>query len=109
MYSATNPTAFLRKLKIAPTTVPTIAGNASTTFPASLLSASASLSNYFFNVPSSFGGEPPVPLPTAPVMARAIIVIDIERAVSPENMVTPCSRNKVRILSAKDVSLSRTF
>ena len=33
---ATNPTAFPRKLRIAPTTLPTIAGNASTAFPASL-------------------------------------------------------------------------
>ena len=49
--SATNPTAFPRKLKIAPTTLPTIADNASTAFPASLLSASASLSNHFLKIP----------------------------------------------------------
>ena len=101
--SATNPTAFLRKL--VSTTFPTITGNASTAFPASLLSASASLSNYFFKIPSSFGGEPPFPLPPpkAPVMARTIVEIVIEKAVSIENIVLPCSRNKVRILSANDV------
>ena len=48
VYSATNPTVFPRKQKMAPTTLPTIAGNASTAFPASLLSASANLSNHFF-------------------------------------------------------------
>ena len=63
LYSATNPTAFPRKLKIAPTTLPTIAGNASAVFHASLLSASASLSNHFFRVPLNFDGEPPV-IPT---------------------------------------------
>ena len=42
-------------------------------------------------------------------MASTIVEIDIERAVSTENMVMPCSRNKVRIISAKDVFLSRTF
>ena len=83
-------------------------GNASTAFPASLLSAFASLSNYFFKAPSSFGGEPPVPLPPSktPVMARAIVEIVIERAVSIEKMIIPCSQNKVRILSANDVFLS---
>ena len=45
--SATNPTALPKKLKKAPTTLSTIADNASTTFPASLLSASSNLSNYF--------------------------------------------------------------
>ena len=48
--------AFSRKLKMAPTTLPTIAGNASATFPASLLSASANLANH----PSSFHEEPPL-------------------------------------------------
>ena len=54
---------FPGKLKIAPTTLPTIAGNVLTVFPASLLSASVSLSNHFFKAPSSFGGEHPVPPP----------------------------------------------
>ena len=44
MSLATNPTAFPRKLKIVPTALPAIAGNASTAFPESLLSVSASLS-----------------------------------------------------------------
>ena len=58
-------TALPRKLKMAPTTLPTIAGNASAAFPASLLRASASLFNLFFKPPSSFGGEvePPHPPP----------------------------------------------
>ena len=103
--SVTNLTAFLKKLKIAPTTLPTIAGNASTIFPASLLSASASLPNHFFKIPSSFGGEPPIPAspPKTPVIASTIVEIVIERAVSIENIVIPCSRKRVRILSAKDV------
>ena len=50
--SATNPTVFPRKLKIAPAALPTIAGNTSTAFPASLLSQSADLSNHFFKAPS---------------------------------------------------------
>ena len=92
--SATNLTTFPRKPKIAPTTLPTIAGNASTDFPASLLSAFASLSNHFFKSPSSFGGEPPVPLPPpeAAVIARTIVEKVIEKAVSFENMVMPCSQ-----------------
>ena len=97
---------------MAPTTLPTMAGNVSTAFPASLLSASASLSNHFFKVPLSFDGEPSAPSlppPKTPVMARTIVEIVFERAVSIKNMVIPCSRNKLRILSAKDISLSRTF
>ena len=41
------------------TTLPTIAGNASAAFSASPLSASASLSNYFFKASLFFGGGPP--------------------------------------------------
>ena len=65
----------------------------------------AILSNHFFKTASSFGGEPPVslPPPKTPVVVRTITEIVIEKAVSTENMVMPCSQNKVRILSAKDV------
>ena len=107
--SATNPTTLPKNLRMAPTTLPTVAGNASETFPVSLLSASASLSNYFFKVPLSFDGGPPaLPRPPkTPVMARTTIEIVIERAASIENIVISCSRNKVRILSFRDVSLSR--
>ena len=63
---ATDLTAFPTKLKIAPTALPTIAGNTSTAFPASLLSACANLSNHFFKIPSSFVGEPPALAPTPP-------------------------------------------
>ena len=110
--SATNPTAFPRKLKIALTKLPMMAGNVSAAFPASLLSVPANLSNHFFKVPLSFDGEPPssqLPPPKTPVMARAIVEIVMDRAVSIVAIVIPCSRNKVQILSAKDVSLSRTF
>ena len=64
--SATNLTALPKKLKMAPTTLPTIAGNAST-------------------------------------------ALKIENMVRIENTVMPCSRNKVRILFAKDVFFSGTF
>ena len=109
--SATNPTTFPRKLKIAPKALPTIAGNSSTAFPASLLSVFASLSNHFFNTPSSFGGGPPAPPPPQkiPVVANIIVETVIEKAVSIENILMPCSENKVRILSANDVLRSRTF
>ena len=92
MYSATNPTAFPRKLKITQITLPTIAGNALTPYPASLLSASANLSNIFFKIPLSFDGELPAPLPTprTSVIARTIVEIVIEKAVNIENMVMPC-------------------
>ena len=73
--------------------------NFSTTFPSNLLSASASLHNH----PSSFG-EQTEPRPTPPktsAMARKIVEIVIKRAVSIQNMVMPCSQNKVqRIFSA---------
>ena len=104
--SATNRRDFPRKLKIAPKALPTVAGNASRVFPASLLSASANLPNYFFKIPSSFGEEPLAPLPPppkTPVMARAIVEIVIERAVNIKNMVLPCSRKRTRIVSANYV------
>ena len=104
--------SFQENIKRAPTTLPTTAGKASTAFPASLLSASANLFNHFFRVPQPFDGEPPVtlpPPPNTPVMERTVVKIVMERTVSIENMVMPCSRNKVRIFSVKDASLSRTF
>ena len=94
---------------MAATTLSTMAGNASTAFSASLLSASANLSNHFFKTSLSFGEEPPAPLPPpkTPVMKRMIVDIITEKAVSTEKIVMPCLR--VRILSANDVSSSRTF
>ena len=75
-----------KRPKMAPTTLPTRAGNASTVLPASLLNASASLFNHLFKTPSSFGGDPPPPPPPPPlrthVMASTIVEIVIERAVS---------------------------
>ena len=107
MCSATNPTTLPKKL----TTLSTIAGNASTAFPASHLSASASLFNHLFKTPSSHGGELPTPTPTPKVPVIAIIIVEMvtERAVNTGNVVMPCSRNKIPILSAKDVFLSKTF
>ena len=76
------------KPKMAPATLPTRAGNASTVLPASLLNAAASLFNHLFKTPSSFGGDPPPPPPPPPpplrthVMASTIVEIVIERAVS---------------------------
>ena len=102
--SATNPTALLRKLKIAPTTLPTTADNASTASLARLLSASANLSNHFFKISLSFGAEasePPSPPPKAAVIASTIVKIVMERAVSIDIMVITCSRNKVQIFPPK--------
>ena len=50
-------------------------GNASTAFPASLLSASAKLSNHFFKVPLSFDAGPPAPPlpPKTPVIAGQLL------------------------------------
>ena len=89
---------------MAPTTLPTIAGNASAVFPASHLSASACLFNHLFKTPLSFGVEPPPPPPPPP---PKIVEMVVERAVSIENMA--CSRNRARMFSAKDVFLSRNF
>ena len=43
--------AYPRKLKIVPTTLPTIEGNASTVFPTNLFSVFANLSNHFSRPP----------------------------------------------------------
>ena len=112
--SATNPVV-LTKTLIATTTLTTIAGNASTTFLASLLSASASLFNHLLKTPSFFDGEPPPsppppsPSPKTTETVSTIVEKVIERAVSSEIMVQPWSQNKVRILSVKDVFLTTTL
>ena len=96
---------------MAPTTLPTMAGYASAAFPASLLSASANLSDHFFKVPLSFGGEPPVPPPPpkSPMTESTIIAMPAKKAESVEIMVIICSQIKIRILSGKGLFLSRTF
>ena len=90
--SATNPVA-LTKTLIASTTLTAIAGNTSSAFPASLLSASASLFNHLLKTPSFFDGEPPSsPLPPPPKTTEIVSTIIekvIERAVSTETMVQP--------------------
>ena len=111
--STTNPTALSGKLKISLTTLPTIAGNSSTAFPASLLRASNSLFSHFlrffyllvkkilshfFKIPSSFGGEDPEaagPLPETPIIASIIVEIVIESTASIDISVIPCSLNDV--------------
>ena len=109
--SVTNPTALPKKLKMASSTFRKMAGNDLTAFPTSILSASANLSNYFFKTPSSLDGEPLAhpPPPETPAMASKNVEKVIEMAVCLEDMVMPCSRNQVQILSAKDIFLSRTF
>ena len=81
--SAINSTTLLKKLRMAPVTVPMMAGNASTVFPAGLLSASANLFNHFFKALSSFGGEagtrPPLPPPKLPMPESTIIVIPVTK------------------------------
>ena len=73
---------------MAPKTLSTITVNASTAFPASLLSASASLFNLLVeNVVLLLLLLPP---PKTLVMATTIVEIVIERAVNIENMVMPC-------------------
>ena len=111
VFSATNPAVFPGKLKIKPTTALSTAGNASTAFPASLLSASANLSNHFFKAPSSFSREPPVPLPPpkSSMTESAIVAILAKRAERVEIIVTICSPIKIPVLSGKGVFLSRTF
>ena len=86
-----------------------IDGNVSTAVSKCLLSASASLFNHLFKAPSLFDGEPPPPHSKIPVISSAIVKIVIKREVSIESIVMPCSRNKVRILSAKDLFFSTTF
>ena len=85
--SATNPTPLPKKPERALTTLPTIAGNTSTAFHASLLSTSASLPNHLFSSPSS-----PLPRPKAPAVASTIAEMVIEREVSIEKIFIPCSR-----------------
>ena len=61
VFSAKNPTALPKKLKIAPATLTKIVGNASTAFLGCHLIASASLFNHLFKTHSFFDGEPPPP------------------------------------------------
>ena len=92
VFSAKNPTALPKKLKIAPATLTKIVGNASTAFLACHLIASASLFNHLFKTPSFFDGEPPpppLPPPKTTEIASTIVEIVIERAVSTETMVQP--------------------
>ena len=51
------------------------------------------------------------PSPKTPIIASTIVEMVIERAVSIAVIAVsiPCSQNKVQILSAKDISLSRAF
>ena len=92
-----NLTVFPRELKIAPTT---------------LLRASTSLFDHFFKTPLLFGdpeAEGSSSPPKTPVIETAIVNMIIERAVSIDSIVIPCSRNKIQTLSAKDASLSGIF
>lgn len=93
--SATNLTGLPRKLKIPPTTLPTIAA-----FLISLLIAFASFVNHFFKALSSFGrGNPEAagltPLPKTHVIASAIVQMIIERDESIDTILILCSRNRI--------------
>ena len=73
------------------------------------MSGLVSLSSPFFRVPSSFSveAEPPVPPPPkTPVYASAMVEMVIDRVVKIENIVIPCSRKRVQILSDNSVSFS---
>ena len=109
--SANNPAALPRRLRIAATTLPMIAGNASMAFPPSLSSVFANLSNHFFRIPLSFGRKLPasLPPPKSPTIESIIVAIPAKRAERVEIIITICSRIKIRILSGKGVFLSRTF
>ena len=100
VFSATNSNGLLKRLKMAPTTLPTVAGNASTAFPASFLSPSASLSNHFFKASLSFDGGPPTPLPSSksPIVESIIVVIPVKKEVSVKIISIICSRIKIQIL-----------
>ena len=68
--------------------------------------------SHFFNVTSSFGAEDPEvaeTLPKSPLIASAVVMIDIDRSVSTDVFATLCSRIKVRIPSTEDASLLMTF
>ena len=111
---ATNLTSLPRKLKIAPTTLCTITENASLALPASLLRTSTGLSNHISKASSYFCGDDPEAsgTPSPPntlVIASAIVEVAIEKVVSIVTIVITSSRNKLQILSAKDLPLSRTF
>ena len=100
---------------MTPTTLLTIAGNALTAFSENILRASANLFDHFNQGPSPFDGGDlesvglPLP-PKIPVIATKTAEMVIERAVSIDTIVIPCSQNKVIILFGKSsTSLLRTF
>ena len=76
-----------RKLKIVLTALPTTAGNTFTTFPVSLLKASARILAIFstsLHLLEEEAGETAGPPPKTLVIASAVVVTVIERAVSSE-------------------------
>ena len=89
--------ALPNKRKIEPTTLSMMAGNVSTAFPESHLSALANLSNHFLRVLLSFGEEPPVPPPPSksPMTESTIVATSAKRAESVEIIVIICSQIKL--------------
>ena len=95
--STANPTVLSRKLKIALTTLPVIASNASKTFLESLSRTSTSLLSHFFKDASSFdedGPEAAGPTPSLqkkPVTVSTSVEVVIERVASIGTIVMICS------------------
>ena len=109
-----------KRLTMAPTTLLTIADNASAAFPASLLSAFTSLFNQLLKLLYLLVEN----LLLLLLFLLLLLILCSKdtcnskwncwdsyryRAASTEIMVLPCSRNTVRNLSAKDVPLSGIF
>ena len=112
----TQPTTSLALLRIQLIIPPMIPGNASAALipnrPNGDASALSLFLIYSFKPLSSLGGGSP-PDATAPPPpgnnASTSTPMAIPIAVSMEAIVVPCSLNRVRIFSAKEVSLSNSF
>ena len=114
----TQPTTSRALLRIQLTIPPMIPGNASVALIPNQPNRDASalslfLIHSFKPLPSLGGGSPPdamVPPPPPPGNnASTSTPMAIPIAVSMEAIVIPCSLNRVRIFSAKEVLLSNTF
>ena len=78
MCSAANSTTMPKKLKIAPTTLPKMAGNDSTIFPLNLLSSSLAYLAIYSKPLHFFDGEPAPPSKTSVI---ASTIVEFERVI----------------------------